>query len=173
VRDQTLEGEERRLLVHIQSSGFFLDLWMSEVMCTPLEDVFKYGDKVFFIKACEDRVDQERALSRVKACLKPDPIRYSYHGFFGSCQTFCTRIFGMQAIDRLNPEAFMTSTTMMKCAISMLFGDKRQALMEAMDARFAAPDMPRVSLEGSDDLVKICRPSFLDYIIRRQTGLRS
>ena len=127
---------------------------------------------MFFIKACEDRVDQERALSRVKACLKPDPIRYSYHGFFGSCQTFCTRIFGMQGIKKLNPEAFMTSTTGMKCIISMLFGDNTQALMKAMDGRFANPEMPQVVLEGSDDLVKICRPGFLDFIIKR-SGLGS
>jgi hypothetical protein len=145
--------------VHVQSKNKKTSLFESEVRCDDIKQILKKKDKVFYVRACENRKDQEKVLSRVEACLYPNPIEYDYNGRFGSCQTFCTKIYGAQSLTILNPEAFLTSMTGIKRIIGKKFGGKALALLHLMDARFGnmLPE-DQVDLGSGDDniMIKAC-----------------
>jgi len=125
-----------------------------EAQYTLLKDAIKPDDQVFYLRGCERRCDQENIMSRVKACLEPEPIKYNYHGFFGSCQTFCTMAFGLRNLNEVNFEALMvTGQEWWKKGISQVFDDKKALnLKRLMDERFAQ-NLPVVILGVEDRLV--------------------
>ena len=103
--------------------------------CDDLETVLAKDDKVFYIRECADSKAQIEVLSRVEACLFEEPIKYTYNGHYGSCQTFCLRVLGSSLFDELNPEAFLTTATGIKAFASWVFGGEASSgdLIEKMD----------------------------------------
>ena len=103
-----------KYVVHVQSED---GKWLkgaqkrAQVSCDDLEKVLAKDDKVFYIRECADSKAQIEVLSRVEACLFEEPIKYTYNGHYGSCQTFCFRVLGSSLFDELNPEAFLTTAT--------------------------------------------------------------
>ena len=116
-------------------------------------------DRIFFIRTCEKRQDQEGASSRIGACLHPEPIKLEYNGYLGSCQTFYMKIFDIQGFKKLNPEAFLASESTLKQVAGWFVSNHQKALelVCLMDERFANPSMQSLSLEGEyESLVTMC-----------------
>ena len=154
---------EKRV-VHIQPvKGQVMWSLASTIQIHDLEKVINKTDKVFYVRACQTRKDQKGVLERIHACVTPEPITYKYHGYFGSCQTFCGKIFAMQALKDLNPEAFLASSGMLKTLAGKFLGteDSALALCRLMDARFASPQRTEVDLGDGEDLVKTCPENYI------------
>ena len=129
----------------------------SEVKCEKLEDKIAKNDTVFHIRVCESSRCQAEVISKVEACLFEEPIKYTYNGYYGSCQTFCSKILGAELFEDLNFEAYLTSATGMKSIAGWYLSDEANAgeLCRLMDERFrtkASYDVP----QQNGDLMKTC-----------------
>ena len=131
--------EDKKYVVHVQAEKGWLRSIKGcvEVKCDELENVITKNDKVFFIRECENTTAQAEVLSRVEACLFEDPIKYTYNGKYGSCQTFCSKVLGSSLFEELNPEAFLTTLTGLKVIAGWYLGGDANAdeLVREMDRR--------------------------------------
>ena len=92
-------------------------------------------------RECENSAAQLEVLNKLEACLFPEAIQYTYNGYYGSCQTFCSRILGSALFEELNPEAFLTSAFGLKAIASWWLGGEANAgeLVKEMNNRFENP----------------------------------
>jgi hypothetical protein len=154
----------QKKVVHIQPlKGQWWWSLASTIQIDKLEEVIKKEDKLFYVRACKTRKDQQNVLERIHTCVTPETITYKYHGYFGSCQTFCGKIFEMQAMKNLNPEAFLVSSDMLKTLAGKFLGNTESGLelCRLMDARFASPQRIEVDLGVGEDLVKTCPENYI------------
>jgi len=153
------------MVVHIQPSDKLWDAvqMLYEVKCDWMDKALKNDDKVFFIRACTKRTEQEEVMRKVKACLDPEPIRYKYHGYYGSCQTFCTTILGLETLMDMNPEACLVSTqSIFRRCFSYFFNDKKVfELSDKMDDRFTDGSNVTLGSDDDDSLVDMCPPGII------------
>ena len=123
--------------------------------CGKLEDVLRKDDRVFNIRNCQNSFDQAEVLSKVDACLFDTPIKFTYNGYLGSCQTFCCKVLGSNLFEELNPEAFLTQIKGKKAFAGWLVSGAGTSLTDLMDERFR--NRKRINLPKSDgSLIKIC-----------------
>ena len=126
-----LKNKQGSFLIHVQPiSGIvnFLVNKQAEVSVDKLQDQVKDDDKIFVIRWCKSRKEQDRVLLWARNCLLPDPIRFKYNGYYGSCQTFCAGLFNVQDLKVLNLEAFYASTGSMKAFYGSFVNDRQEAL---------------------------------------------
>ena len=64
-------------------------------------------------------------------------MKFTYNGYYGSCQTFCTRIFDVQKLTDLNLEANFSSTNAMKTFFGKFVNCRNRGLdlIRKMDQR--------------------------------------
>jgi len=135
--------EDKKYVVHVQAEKGWLRSMKgcSEVKYDELEKVIAKDDTVFFIRECKDCTGQAEVLSKVEACLFEEPIKYTYNGHYGSCQTFCSKVLGSSLFEELNPEAFLTTQTGLKGIAGRYLGGEKNAdeLVDEMEKRFETP----------------------------------
>merc|ERR1719391_1958974 len=165
--------DEHQYVVHVQPqeggglvTRFKSGVKSSEVKCDLLEEKIANNDTVFYIRVCENRKAQAEVISKVEACLFEEPIKYTYNGYYGSCQTFCSKILGAELFEDLNYEAFLTSATGMKAIAGWYLSDEANAgeLIGLMVERFrtrASYDVPEHDdsdgvPQQNGDLMKTC-----------------
>ena len=123
--------------------------------CGKLEDVLRKDDRVFYIRNCQNSFDQAEVLSKVEACLFDTPVKFTYNGYLGSCQTFCCKVLGSNLCDELNPEAFLTQIKGKKSLAGWLVSGTGTSLTDLMEERFET--RTRINLPAIDgSLFKIC-----------------
>ena len=125
---------------------------------------------MFYIRKSGDSKDQAEVLSKVKACLLETPIEYTYNGHYGSCQTFCSKVFGSSLFEDLNPEAFLTTATVLKAVAGWFLSndDNSMELVGNMTERFN--DLQLIELPRQDEiLVKTCPENLLRPGSRNET----
>ena len=156
--------DEHQYVVHVQpqeGGGLVTRLKSgvksSDVKCDVLEDKIANTDTVFYIRVCENRKAQAEVISKVEACLFEEPIKYTYNGYYGSCQTFCSKILGAELFEDINFEAFLTSATGMKAIAGWYLSDEANAgeLIKLMDQRIRTRASYDV-LEQNGDLMRTC-----------------
>ena len=126
-----LKNEQGSFLIHVQPKSGMVNFMVNkqaEVSVDKLEDQVKDDDKIFVIRWCKSRKEQDRVLLWARNCLLPDPVRFKYNGYYGSCQTFCAGLFNVQDLKVLNLEAFYASTGSMKAFYGSFVNDREEAL---------------------------------------------
>jgi len=129
----------KKYVVHVQAKGGLRSSGKKALIkCQELEEIVTKDDMVFYIRKCEDRKSQSEVISRVEACLFETPIEYTYNGHYGSCQTFCSKLFGSTLFEELNPEAFLTSASGWKTLAGWFLSSENDysELVDEMDRRF-------------------------------------
>ena len=132
----------------------------AEVKCERLEDVIKGDDRVFCIREYTNQKAQADILSKVEACLfdeakqNNDALQYTYNSFYGSCQTFCSKILGFELFEDLNPEVAHVEPNRMKGIAGWWLSDEENSdeLIKMMSQRFErrtpfTPTTPRTPQE--------------------------
>jgi len=145
-------------VVHVQGEDGWLRSMrgFAEVSIGDLETIAAKDDLVFFIRECKTPSAQAEVLSKVEACLFEEPIKYSYNGHYGSCQTFCSKVLGSSLFEELNPESFLTTQTGLKWMAGWYLGGESTAeeLVTEMDKRFQS--LPAFDLDHEEDLITTC-----------------
>ena len=149
---------DKKYVVHVQQQEGRLKRVSldAQVKCGELEAVLGKDDRVFYIRNCENSFDQAEVLSKVDACLFERPIKFTYDGYLGSCQTFCCKVLGSNLFEELNPEAFLTQVKGKKALAGwVVSGAAGASLTDLMEERFKT--RVRINLPQSDgNLVKLC-----------------
>jgi hypothetical protein len=153
---------EQKYVVHVQAQEGMVNKLRSGAKCSEvkydmLEDKIAKNDTVFYIRVCENSKEQAEVISKVEACLFEEPIKFTYNGYNGSCQTFCSKVLGAELFEDINFEAYLTSATGMKSIAGWYLSDEANAgeLIRLMDERFrtkASYDVP----QQNGDLMKTC-----------------
>ena len=118
--------------------------------CDDLTNVVLEGDKIFFIRECQNNRDQLEVLRRLEACLFPEPIQYTYDANFASCQTFCSKIFSANLLEMLNPEAVFDQSKRKNVAKWLLSSDDDwQELTREMERRFEGISTANLPPDGA------------------------
>ena len=145
-------------VVHVQGEDGWLRSMrgFAEVSIGDLETIAAKDDLVFFIRECKTPSAQAEVLSKVEACLFEEPIKYSYNGHYGSCQTFCSKVLGSSLFEELNPESFLTTQTGLKWMAGWYLGGESTAeeLVTEMDKRFQS--LPSFDLDHEENLITTC-----------------
>lgn len=148
----------RKCVVHIQpTSGK-----SAEVKIGDLEKVVLKGDRIFYIRECQDSRDQSVVLSKLEVCISP-VLQYTYDANFGSCQTFCSKIFGSNLLVDLNPEAFLTQSKRKTFAKWLLSSKNWKSLTKEMEKRFEDISMADLPPEGSPLIKTYMGSTMLQY----------
>ena len=114
---------------HVQpSSAKFFVSKEAEICCDELESVVKPHDQIFVIRWCKTKEDQDTVLRRARDCTFPKSLKFKYNGYYGSCQTFCARIFNQQTLLDLNLEANFASASSMKSFFGSFLNDRDRGL---------------------------------------------
>ena len=150
---------DKKFIVHVQQEegGMLKRVSLdAKVKWEELEDVLEKNDRVFYIRNCENSLDQAEVLSKVEACIFEEPIKFTYNGFFSSCQTFCCKVLGSHLFEELNPEAFLTQIKGKKAFAGWMVSGAGTSLTELMEDRFLSRS--RINLPQTDGgrLIKIC-----------------
>ena len=117
--------------------------------CEKLEDIITKDDSVFFIREGKTQAAQADILSKVEACLFDDAIQFTYNGFYGSCQTFCSKILGSSLYSELNPEAAYEDANRMKAIAGWFLSNEEDSdelirkMTERFDARTPFDELPQ------------------------------
>ena len=138
-------------VIHVQGQGGWLRSMRkcAEVKCEKLEDIITKDDSVFFIREGKTQAAQADILSKVEACLFDDAIQFTYNGFYGSCQTFCSKILGSSLYSELNPEAAYEDANRMKAIAGWFLSNEEDSdelirkMTERFDARTPFDELPQ------------------------------
>ena len=148
----------RKYVVHVQAEGGRLRRMKGHAVVKygKLEEITTKDDLVFFIRECQTPSAQGEVLSKVEACLFDEPIKFTYNGHYGSCQTFCSKVLGSSLFEELNPVSFLTTQTGMKRVAGWWLGgeDNADELVTEMEKRFES--MSIYDLQQEVNLVKTC-----------------
>ena len=144
----------------------------AEVKDQNLEEIIKDDDLVFFIRNCANNKEQAEVLSKVMACLYARPIEYTYNGYWGSCQTFCSKVLGSVLFEELNPEAFLTSPPVWKSVVGRALSSEYDCkeLINKMAERFQPSILEQYQStirmpEQDESLMKTCPDSVFAFSV--------
>ena len=129
-------------LIHVQpiNPAKFMFNNRAKICWDNLQKCVKADDKLFVVRRCQRWSDQKEVIRRVLYCLFPRPsLKFTYNGYYGSCQTFCNRIYGVRKLSDLNLEANFTHFNTMKFLLGSFVNDRDRAcdLIQKMDARMS------------------------------------